>query len=105
MQAKKIKNYKFDPPSLKFAIIVLFAGLLPAYDSIRDSIFLKRKGPNCLSVGVISASANRAQRDAIRAGWGRSRDICRLNFFIATNKDENVLQKVIFTFSQYYTQL
>jgi hypothetical protein len=103
MQAKKIKNYKFEPSSLKFAIIVLFAGLL--LNSIRDSIYLKTKGRNCLSVGVISASANRAQRDAIRAGWGGSREICRLNFFIATNKDENVLQKVVFTFPQHYTQL
>jgi hypothetical protein len=99
MKFKKVKKLKFDFSNLKFAILVLLAAFLYDYftslidyNDFRGSNL--RKNGICLAVGVVSASANIPQRNAIRAGWGGSKNICHLKFFIATNKDWSVVQKV-----------
>ena len=63
------------------------------YDTsiLRDPTNLK----DCfISIGVLSASTHKPQRDAIRTGWGTSPHICQLKFFIATNSDPAVVQQV-----------
>jgi hypothetical protein len=101
MKIKKInKKLKFDYPNLKFATVVLIVASLHNtigkfnYEYVWGGSNMNKRGI-CLAVGVVSASANQRQRDSIRAGWGRSQDICRLRFFIATSRDWSMVQKVL----------
>ena len=96
---KKSKKFKgIDWSNLKFALVVLAAAYV--YEIILKRVNNSTGGGSqlrngvCLSVGIVSASLNVQQRASIRQGWGRSRDICRRRFFIATNKDWTVVQKV-----------
>ena len=48
----------------------------------------------CLAVGVLSASGNRAARDAIRSTWQTHPDVCRLHYYIALPQHPMILSQV-----------
>jgi len=107
MEIKKVKRLKVDFADLKLAGVALLLaallhnslGIYKLYNALRGSVPGNR-GP-CLAVGVLSASANLPQRNAIRAGWGASPEICHLKFFIATSKDWGIVRKVQMEGDQY----
>ena len=101
MKANKNKKNNFDLSNLKFAAIIMLAVSVHKYignwnySNVFGDQNLQGRRTICLSIGVISASANRSQRDVIRESWGKSGAVCRLRFFIATNKEWEIVEKVV----------